>query len=105
MAYPKGSLGSQFFGVGIGPQERIGARVILEIEYTSGPMSGQTDVKSITVNASPDQLRSAVLNAAVQYAESGQLGRKSGKNYPIIVLESEIEFVYRGGLEGASLEM
>jgi hypothetical protein len=105
MAYPRGSLGSFFFGTGIGPQERIGVRVVLEIEYTGGPDRGATDVKSVTVNASPDQTQEEVLAAAVEYAESGQLGRRTGKAYPIQVVEARVEFIYQGGLEGPSLEI
>lgn len=81
--------------------EDIGVRVEIVVVNERG---GQNTV-SVTINAPPDATLEAVMQAAIDYVESGQLSRLGDDTGSLSAGAAGILSVIRGGLESPAITM
>ena len=60
-------------------------------------------VRDVTVNVNPNTSVADAVQAAIDYAEAGNLGRRSREPYPVRVLAAGIARVVEGGFDDPSL--
>ena len=91
---PGFTLGEAFLRF-TGPPERIGVRVIVVITFPDG----HQEQASVTVNATDATTLNQVLDAAVQFVESGGLSRRTGRNYSGTVDVAYVAQLIEGGID------
>jgi hypothetical protein len=64
---------------------------------------GSNMTRDITVNVNPGTPVQDVLQAAIGYAQGGNLGRRNNENYPVRVLGAWVSRIVEGGFDDPSL--
>jgi hypothetical protein len=64
---------------------------------------GSDMTRDITVNVNPGTPVQDVLQAAIAYAEAGNLGRRSNETYRVRVLSAWVSRIVEGGFDDPSL--
>lgn len=86
--------------------EPIGIRVRMAVQLTDPagrPIPGTDMTRDVTINLGPHTSVQDAIAAAIAYAESGNLGRRSHENYPVRVVVAGIARVVEGGFDDPSL--
>lgn len=86
--------------------EPIGIRVRMLVELTDASgnaIPGSDMIRDVTVNVNPNTSVADAIQAAIAYAEAGNLGRRSHETYPVRVLAAGVARVVEGGFDDPSL--
>src|SRR3954447_12056146 len=86
--------------------EAIGIRVRMAVQLTdpAGRVIPDTDrTRDVTINLGPHTSVADAIQAAIAYAEAGNLGRRSHEAYPVHVVAAGIARVVEGGFDDPSL--
>lgn len=86
--------------------EPIGIRVRMAVQLTDAagrPVPGSDMTRDVTINLGPHTSVQDAIQAAIAYAEAGNLGRRSGEDYPVHVVAAGIARVVEGGFDDPSL--
>lgn len=86
--------------------EPIGLRVRMAVQLTdpAGRPIPDTDMtRDVTLNLGPNTSVQDAIQAAIAYAEAGNLGRRSHETYPVHVVVAGIARVVEGGFDDPSL--
>lgn len=86
--------------------EPVGVRVrmnVVLIDAAGRDIPGSNMTRDITINVNPGTPVQDVLQAAIAYAQAGNLGRRSNEDYPVRVLDAWISRIVEGGFDDPSL--
>lgn len=86
--------------------EPVGVRVRMHVQLVDAagrPIPGSDMIRDVTINVNPGTPVQDVLQAAIAYAEAGNLGRRSNEDYPVRVLSAGIARIVEGGFDDPSL--
>jgi hypothetical protein len=86
--------------------EPVGVRVRMEVvlvDAAGRDIPGSDMTRDITVNVAPGTPVQDVLQAAIAYAQAGNLGRRNNENYRVRVLSAWVSRIVEGGFDDPSL--